>query len=189
MAGKEVHICVARRVNVQRYTLCTMCEDSSCVEMGLSIARRLRTPRCISALSRDSGHSRYCLRAVRVSSTTPDGKAMKIFNSDIAFNLSKENDSSLNSGVNGEVRVTSRVYALIHSEMWLSALKWLLTEICITPSRTERESVARRVPLRADILFSQKKLSCFSANPSNFSLMGISANLFCYFWTIFFLFH
>lgn len=118
---------------MQRYTLCTMCEDSSCVEMGLSIARRLRTPRCISALSRDSVHSRDCLRAVRVSSTTPDGKAMKIFNSDIAFNLSKENDSSLNSGVNGEVRVTSRVYALIHSEMWLSALKWLLTEICITP--------------------------------------------------------
>ncbi|CAI9781376.1 unnamed protein product [Fraxinus pennsylvanica] len=63
-----------------------------------------------------------------VSSTTPYGGAMKIlnsiFNSDIAFNLRKEDDSSLNSGGNGEVGITGRDYALVPSEMWLSALKW-----------------------------------------------------------------
>ncbi|KAL2536018.1 ubiquitin-specific protease 8 [Forsythia ovata] len=63
-----------------------------------------------------------------VSSAPPYGGAMKIFNnifnSDIAFNLRKEDDSSLNSGANGEVGITGRDYALVPSEMWLSALKW-----------------------------------------------------------------
>ncbi|XP_022869314.1 ubiquitin carboxyl-terminal hydrolase 8-like [Olea europaea var. sylvestris] len=63
-----------------------------------------------------------------VSSTTPCGGAMKIFNSifnsDIAFNLRKDDDSSLNNGTNGEVGITGRDYALVRSEMWLSVLKW-----------------------------------------------------------------
>ncbi|KAL4341711.1 hypothetical protein GQ457_08G001600 [Hibiscus cannabinus] len=46
-----------------------------------------------------------------------------IFNSDLAFNLRKEEDS-LHSGETGEVSVSGRDYALVHGEMWLQALKW-----------------------------------------------------------------
>ncbi|XWS71372.1 hypothetical protein CRYUN_Cryun03dG0133000 [Craigia yunnanensis] len=46
-----------------------------------------------------------------------------IFNSDLAFNLRKEEDSS-HSGENGEVGVSGRDYALVPGEMWLQALKW-----------------------------------------------------------------
>ena len=46
-----------------------------------------------------------------------------IFNSDLAFNLRKEEDS-LHTGENGEVGVSGRDYALVPGEMWLQALKW-----------------------------------------------------------------
>ena len=46
-----------------------------------------------------------------------------IFNSDLAFNLRKEEDSLHNDG-NGEVGVSKRDYALVPGEMWLQALKW-----------------------------------------------------------------
>ncbi|EOY33223.1 hypothetical protein QUC31_019057 [Theobroma cacao] len=46
-----------------------------------------------------------------------------IFNSDLAFNLRKEEDS-LHNGENGEVGVSGRDYALVPGEMWLQALKW-----------------------------------------------------------------
>ncbi|XWS73790.1 hypothetical protein CRYUN_Cryun02cG0159600 [Craigia yunnanensis] len=45
-----------------------------------------------------------------------------IFNSDLAFNLRKED--SLHSVENGEVGVSGRDYALVPGEMWLQALKW-----------------------------------------------------------------
>ncbi|KAG4183297.1 hypothetical protein ERO13_A09G101100v2 [Gossypium hirsutum] len=47
-----------------------------------------------------------------------------IFNSDLAFNLRKEEESSLHNGENGEVGVSGRDYALVPGEMWLQALKW-----------------------------------------------------------------
>ncbi|KAA3455429.1 ubiquitin carboxyl-terminal hydrolase 8 [Gossypium australe] len=46
-----------------------------------------------------------------------------IFNSDLAFNLRKEEESSLHNGENGEVGVSGRDYALVPGEMWLQALK------------------------------------------------------------------
>ncbi|XVF05041.1 hypothetical protein REPUB_Repub05bG0137000 [Reevesia pubescens] len=46
-----------------------------------------------------------------------------IFNSDLAFNLRKEDDS-LHNGENGEVGVSGRDYALVPGELWLQALKW-----------------------------------------------------------------
>ncbi|XP_031258589.1 ubiquitin carboxyl-terminal hydrolase 8-like [Pistacia vera] len=46
-----------------------------------------------------------------------------IFNSDLLFNLRREEDSSQN-GENGEVGVSGRDYALVPGEMWLQALKW-----------------------------------------------------------------
>ncbi|KAL2514186.1 Ubiquitin carboxyl-terminal hydrolase [Forsythia ovata] len=48
-----------------------------------------------------------------VSSAPPYGGAMIIFNSDFAFNLRKEDDSSFNSGAYGEVKITSQDYALV----------------------------------------------------------------------------
>ncbi|KAK4492297.1 hypothetical protein RD792_003100, partial [Penstemon davidsonii] len=61
------------------------------------------------------------------SPATPYGGPMKllsnIFNSDIGFNLKKE-DELLRNGENGEVGVSGRDYALIPGEMWLQALKW-----------------------------------------------------------------
>ncbi|KAE8683668.1 Ubiquitin carboxyl-terminal hydrolase 8 [Hibiscus syriacus] len=47
-----------------------------------------------------------------------------IFNSDLAFNLRKEDDDSLHNGEKGEVGVSGRDYALVPGEMWLQALKW-----------------------------------------------------------------
>ncbi|XP_022731661.1 ubiquitin carboxyl-terminal hydrolase 8-like [Durio zibethinus] len=46
-----------------------------------------------------------------------------IFNSDLVFNLRKEEDS-LHNGKNGEVGVSGRDYALVPGEIWLQALKW-----------------------------------------------------------------
>ncbi|KAK8596042.1 hypothetical protein V6N13_000704 [Hibiscus sabdariffa] len=47
-----------------------------------------------------------------------------IFNSDLAFNLRKEEEDSLLNAENGEVGVSGRDYALVPGEMWLQALKW-----------------------------------------------------------------
>ncbi|KAL0436235.1 UNVERIFIED_CONTAM: Ubiquitin carboxyl-terminal hydrolase 8 [Sesamum radiatum] len=61
------------------------------------------------------------------SPAPPYGGPMKIFNnifnSDIAFNLRKE-DELMSNGVNGEVGVSSRDYALVPGETWLQTLKW-----------------------------------------------------------------
>ncbi|GLT60957.1 hypothetical protein SLA2020_336950 [Shorea laevis] len=46
-----------------------------------------------------------------------------IFNSDLAFNVRRDEDS-LQNGQNGEVSVSARVYALISGEMCLQALTW-----------------------------------------------------------------
>ncbi|XP_050232500.1 ubiquitin carboxyl-terminal hydrolase 8 isoform X2 [Mercurialis annua] len=46
-----------------------------------------------------------------------------IFNSDLAFNLRRE-EESLQNGENGEVGVSGGDYALVSGEMWLKALKW-----------------------------------------------------------------
>ncbi|KAL5830724.1 hypothetical protein ACOSQ3_016142 [Xanthoceras sorbifolium] len=46
-----------------------------------------------------------------------------IFNSDLLFNLRRE-DESLQNGENSEVGVSGRDYALVPGEMWLEALKW-----------------------------------------------------------------
>ncbi|KAH9699388.1 ubiquitin carboxyl-terminal hydrolase 8 [Citrus sinensis] len=47
-----------------------------------------------------------------------------IFNSDLVFNLRREEEVSLQNGENGEVGVSGRDYALVPGEMWLQALKW-----------------------------------------------------------------
>ncbi|KAE8705771.1 Ubiquitin carboxyl-terminal hydrolase 8 [Hibiscus syriacus] len=47
-----------------------------------------------------------------------------IFNSDLAFNLRKEEEDSLHNAENGEVGVSGRDYALVPGDMWLQALKW-----------------------------------------------------------------
>jgi ubiquitin carboxyl-terminal hydrolase 4/11/15 len=47
-----------------------------------------------------------------------------IFNSDLVFNLSREDDSSRNYNENGEVGISGRDYALVPGEMWLQAFKW-----------------------------------------------------------------
>ncbi|KAI3450781.1 hypothetical protein Pfo_007446 [Paulownia fortunei] len=61
------------------------------------------------------------------SPAPPYGGPMKIFNnifnSDIAFNLKKEDDLS-GDGESGEVGVSSRDYALVPGDMWLQTLKW-----------------------------------------------------------------
>ncbi|KAI4322496.1 hypothetical protein L6164_022186 [Bauhinia variegata] len=46
-----------------------------------------------------------------------------IFNSDLVFNLRREEDSGQNRE-NGEVGVSGRDFALVSGEMWLQALKW-----------------------------------------------------------------
>lgn len=46
-----------------------------------------------------------------------------IFNSDLLFNLRREEESSQN-GDSGEVGISGRDYALVPGEMWLQALKW-----------------------------------------------------------------
>lgn len=46
-----------------------------------------------------------------------------IFNSDIAFNLRKDDDLLCN-GENGEAGVSGKDYALVPGDIWLQALKW-----------------------------------------------------------------
>lgn len=46
-----------------------------------------------------------------------------IFNSDLVFNLRREDDAVQN-GENGEVGVSGRDYALVPGEMWVQALRW-----------------------------------------------------------------
>ncbi|XP_050112341.1 ubiquitin carboxyl-terminal hydrolase 8-like isoform X3 [Malus sylvestris] len=46
-----------------------------------------------------------------------------IFNSDLVFNLRREDDS-VHSGENGELGVSGRDYALVPGEMWVQALRW-----------------------------------------------------------------
>lgn len=46
-----------------------------------------------------------------------------IFNSDLAFNLRRE-ENSLQNGESGEVSISGRDFALVSGEMWLQALKW-----------------------------------------------------------------
>ncbi|KAL7154166.1 hypothetical protein ABFS83_04G217200 [Erythranthe nasuta] len=57
----------------------------------------------------------------------PYGGPMKIFNnifnSDISFNLKKEDGSSSN-GESGEVGLPNRDYALVPGDVWLQTLKW-----------------------------------------------------------------
>ncbi|KAL3626978.1 Ubiquitin carboxyl-terminal hydrolase 8 [Castilleja foliolosa] len=61
------------------------------------------------------------------SPSSPYGGPMKIFNnifnSDIAFNLRKEDGLTCN-GESGEVGVSSRDYALVPGDIWLQTLKW-----------------------------------------------------------------
>ncbi|CAL2265527.1 unnamed protein product [Prunus armeniaca] len=45
-----------------------------------------------------------------------------IFNSDLVFNLKRED--TVHSGENGEVGVSGRDYALVPAEMWVQALRW-----------------------------------------------------------------
>lgn len=47
-----------------------------------------------------------------------------IFNSDLAFNLRRDEEAASQNGENGEVGVSGREYALVPGEMWLQALKW-----------------------------------------------------------------
>ncbi|XP_019199469.1 PREDICTED: ubiquitin carboxyl-terminal hydrolase 8 isoform X2 [Ipomoea nil] len=47
-----------------------------------------------------------------------------IFSSDVAFNLRKEDDPSLQTCDNGEVGVSGRDFALVPGDMWIQALKW-----------------------------------------------------------------
>ena len=46
-----------------------------------------------------------------------------IFNSDLVFNLKREEDS-VHNRENGEVGVSGRDFALVPGEKWLQALKW-----------------------------------------------------------------
>ena len=46
-----------------------------------------------------------------------------IFNSDLVFNLRREEDSG-QINENGEVGVSGRDYALVPGDLWLKALKW-----------------------------------------------------------------
>ncbi|XP_050371487.1 ubiquitin carboxyl-terminal hydrolase 8 [Argentina anserina] len=46
-----------------------------------------------------------------------------IFNSDLVFNLRREDEAVQNAG-NGEVGVSGRDYALVPGEMWVQALRW-----------------------------------------------------------------
>lgn len=46
-----------------------------------------------------------------------------IFNSDLAFNLRREEDT-VQDGECGEVGVSGRDFALVSGEMWVQALKW-----------------------------------------------------------------
>lgn len=52
-----------------------------------------------------------------------------IFNSDLVFNLRREEEVSLHNGENGEVGVSGRDYALVPGEMWLQALKWSVFQL------------------------------------------------------------
>ncbi|KAH9659451.1 ubiquitin carboxyl-terminal hydrolase 8 [Citrus sinensis] len=76
--------------------------------------------------SRDSDKKRGVLYTA--TQGTSYGGPMKIinniFNSDLVFNLRREEEVSLQNGENGEVGVSGRDYALVPGEMWLQALKW-----------------------------------------------------------------
>lgn len=56
-----------------------------------------------------------------------------IFNSDLVFNLRREEDSSQN-GESGEVGVSGRDYALVPGETWLQALKWCVFKVFLADS-------------------------------------------------------
>ncbi|GAA0154175.1 cysteine protease [Lithospermum erythrorhizon] len=47
-----------------------------------------------------------------------------IFCSDLAFNLRREDDASLQNGENGKTESPGRGYALVPADSWLEALKW-----------------------------------------------------------------
>lgn len=68
------------------------------------------------------------------ASPAPYGGPMKIFNnifnSDIAFNLSKEDESSCN-GETSEAGVSSKDYALVPGDMWLQTLKWYVIDCVV----------------------------------------------------------
>lgn len=53
-----------------------------------------------------------------------------IFNSDIVFNLRREDDT-LQDSHNGVVGISGRDYALVPGETWLQALKWLVAIIYV----------------------------------------------------------
>ena len=65
-----------------------------------------------------------------------------IFNSDLAFNLRREEDrvpASENGG--GEVGVSGRDFALVSGDMWVKALKWYSIEtpkLCFRAFESER---------------------------------------------------
>lgn len=59
-----------------------------------------------------------------------------IFNSDLVFNLRREEDSG-HSNENGEVGVSGRDYALVPGDLWLQALKWWVCLDCALSSFVE----------------------------------------------------
>lgn len=81
--------------------------------------------------SRDSDKKRGVLYTA--TQGTSYGGPMKIinniFNSDLVFNLRREEEVSLQNGENGEVGVSGRDYALVPGEMWLQALKWSVFQL------------------------------------------------------------
>ncbi|XP_047316679.1 ubiquitin carboxyl-terminal hydrolase 8 isoform X2 [Impatiens glandulifera] len=76
-----------------------------------------------SSVDLDGGVSRVLYTASQTSSYGPMKIINNIFNSDLAFNLRRENES-LQNNENSEVGVSGRDYALVTGDMWVQALKW-----------------------------------------------------------------
>lgn len=75
----------------------------------------------------DSDRGKKGILCVASPAASAYGGPMKIinniFNSDLVFNLRREDDAAQN-GENGEVGVSGRDYALVPGEMWVQALRW-----------------------------------------------------------------
>lgn len=76
-----------------------------------------------SSVDSDGGMARVLYTASQTSSYGPMKIINNIFNSDLAFNLRRENESS-HHNENSEVGVSGRDYALVTGDMWVQALKW-----------------------------------------------------------------
>lgn len=92
-----------------------------------------------------------------------------IFNSDLAFNLRREEDS-VGNGENGEAGISGRDFALVSGEMWVEALKWHSDS---KSSMKEGRSFSAAEDDMADVYPLQLRLSVLRETNSQTNSLGV----------------